>query len=144
MAEEEEEPKKPNYGKRNRAAGHNWELVVVKKLKLIGYPEVATSRAVSKLRDAQKVDICNTDESLYGRLPYNIQAKTYSSSVGYAKLLASMPKGKEINVVFLKQTALDKKRFLETGTYAILSLDDFYKMMEQITVLQGIKLDKAS
>lgn len=140
----DEEAKKPNYGKRNRAAGHSWELVVVKKLKTIGYPEVATSRAVSKLRDAQKVDICNKDESVYGRLPYNIQAKTYASSIAYAKLLASMPQGKEINVIFLKQTALDKKRFMETGTYAILPLDDFYKMMEQITVLQAINLDKAS
>lgn len=140
---EEEESKRPNYGKRNRAAGHSWELAVVKKLKSIGFPHVATSRAVSKLRDAQKVDICNTDESLYGRLKYNIQAKTYASSIGYAKLLASMPIGKEVNVIFLKQTALDKKRFMETGTFAILHLNDFYDLIEALQQ-EIIHLDKAS
>lgn len=128
----DEEAKVPSVGKRNKSAGHAWELKIIKRLKEIGYSDVASSRAVSRLRDSQKVDVCNRDESASGRLPYNIQAKTYSKSVAYPKILSEMPVGKEINVIMLRQTERSGPRFLERGTYAILPLEDFYRMMQQI------------
>lgn len=141
MAEEE---KKPNFGKRNKSAGHRWELDLIKRLKLIGFKHIASSRAVSKLRDAQKVDICNTDESIHGRLPYNIQAKTYAKNIAYPKILSEMPKGDEINVVLLKQTERVGDKFRPTGTYAILPMDHFFRVMEKLVKLEaekGLPLD---
>lgn len=132
----EEEAKRPSVGKRNKSAGHAWELKIVKRLKEIGYLDVASSRAVSRLRDAQKVDVCNKDESVSGRLPYNIQAKTYSKNVPYPKILAEMPVGKETNVIFLRQTERSGTRFIASGTYAILPLDSFYEMMQKIMNLE--------
>lgn len=140
-----EEPiKKPSVGKRNKSAGHDWELKIVKKLKEIGFADVATSRAVSRLRDAQKVDVCNKDEDINGRLPYNIQAKTYSKAIAYPKILSEMPKGKEINVIFLKQTERTGTRFIASGTYAILPLESFYMMMKKLIDLEkaeGLVID---
>jgi hypothetical protein len=118
-------------GKRNKAAGHGWELTCVKLLKSIGFLYAATSRLVSRLRDSQKVDITNIDEDAYGRLPYNIQCKNLSKACNYPKLLAELPKGKEINVVFHKQTKKVGTRFMPLGEYACLYLSDFILMMKE-------------
>lgn len=140
-------------GNRNRVAGHNYERACVDKLKGIGYLDVATSRECSRQRDNDKVDICNRnedpiDEGGSGRLEFNIQCKTLSKAAPYPKLLAELkehnkdPKGKRINVVFHKQTEKnDSGRFMPKGEYAILSLDDFLKIVKaRDSYTKGYKL----
>src|SRR5690554_1100805 len=122
---------------RNRDAGHKWERDCAKMLREIGYEDVRTSRECNRLRDAQKVDLCNSDEDTNGRLPYNIQCKTLSSSAQYSKLLRELDENNKnkdiINVVFHKMTQKSSSgRFLPVGEYALLNLVDFYKMVEQL------------
>lgn len=126
------ENKPKTNGKRNKQAGNAHEVQVVKKLKEVGYKHVATSRACNKIRDGEKVDVCNTDESKYGRLPFNFQCKTLSKPAPYGKILDEMPEGDEINVLIHKQTKKDKAgRFQHRGTYAIMAVDDFYDIIKR-------------
>lgn len=114
-------------GKRNRASGFNWEREGVKDFSLL-YPEVKTSRQVSRTRDAEKVDLAFPDEILYGRFPYNAQYKSYSSPIRYPLLLAEMPqKTSAINVVMHKQTVKSGTKFMTKGKYAIMAYEDFFK-----------------
>lgn len=134
---EENKPRTP--GKRNRAAGHNWEREVVLLLKAIGFINVATSRSQSRARDDKKIDIMNSDEDSHGRLPYNIQCKSESKSVAYPKILSQIPKDGRINVVFHKQTKRSGTKFLTQDMYAVLYLQDFLNMMSdtQLAIKRG-------
>lgn len=121
------EQKKTN-GKRNRNAGHSWELENVKSFKSM-YPEVATSRSCNRHRDAMKVDLAYADEYKHGRFPYNVQSKNYSKALAYMKLLSEMPQEDGIiNVILHKQTANSNGRFMTKGKYAILSYEDFFRL----------------
>lgn len=116
-------------GKRNRVAGSNLERALVTAF-LPFYPHVATSRNVSRVRDAEKVDLAHTDEIAYGRFPYNIQAKNYARAIKYPKILSELPKIPGIlNVIIHKQTQKVGSRFMPIGTYAIMPQDDFMKLV---------------
>lgn len=121
---------------RNRTAGHKWETDSAKNLRDIGYRDIRTSRECSRLRDAKKVDLCNSDEDESGRLPYNIQCKTLNKAAPYPKLLRELcehNKRKQINVVFHRMTEKSEGgKFMKVGEYACLNLDDFYRMMSLI------------
>lgn len=125
-------------GKRNRVAGHNWERECAKLLVKIGYPYVVTSRSENRKRDADKIDLMNTDEYENGVLPYSIQCKTLSTTAPYPKLFAEMKDLKgTVKVVLHKQTKKSEKgKFLETGRYAILPMDDFFNLIEENRKLQ--------
>lgn len=120
-------------GKRERQAGHNFELDCVKEFKKVGYSNVASSRSCNRLRDAQKIDLANADEDENGRLPYNVQCKNYSSAPNYVKLLKELranTRGKGIDVVLHKSTKKSESgRFLPQGKYAILNMTDFFNMV---------------
>lgn len=119
-------------GTRNRNAGHSWELENVADFKPL-YPQVATSRSCNRTRDAQKVDLAYADEFKYGRFPYNVQSKNYSTSLPYMKLLSEMPKEDGIlNVVLHKQTAKSETagRFMTKGKYAIMAYEDFFRLVK--------------
>lgn len=122
---------------RNRQAGHNWERLCAKELRDIGYTDLKTSRECSRLRDSQKVDLCNADEDASGRLPYNIQCKSLNSTAPYPKLLKELadnnPSDKQINVVFHRMTKKSEGgKFMNVGEYALLNLSDFYKIVAQL------------
>ena len=131
-------------GNRNRTAGHSWEREIAKVLREeVGYEDARCSRECSRLRDNQKVDICNADEDASGRLPYNIQAKCLSTISKYPKLLGELEEyngRKQINVVFHKQTekVAGSNRFMPRGKFACLNLDDFLKMMAKCRVLDDV------
>lgn len=119
-------------GKRNRSAGNSWEREVAQILREIGFPHVVTTRAESRIRDAQKVDLINRDEFKNGRLPYNIQAKNVKGHIQYGKVLAEMPTDSDIiNVIFHKQTVAHNGRFVTRDKFAILKMDDFLKLIQQ-------------
>lgn len=120
-------------GKRNKNAGHTWELQCVKKLDEAGFSGLGTSRNISRTRDAEKVDICSFNEGTEGRFEYNIQCKNLSKACNYPKLLSELPAdGNQMNVIFHKQTKKVNNRFMPLGEYAILNLSDFIGMMSDI------------
>ncbi len=119
-------------GKRNRAAGHGWERLIVQTLRDIGFPHVVTSRSESRSRDNQKIDIVNKDELKNGRLPYNIQAKNMVGTVKYPITLSELPKDANIiNVIFHRQTKKNGNRFNHVDDFAILYLKDFIELMRE-------------
>lgn len=124
-----EQKKHKTSGKRNRNAGHGWELELVKEF-LPLYPGVATSRAVNRFRDAQKVDLAYPDEHTMGRFPYNVQAKSYSKPILYPKLLSEIMQSDDaINVIAHKQTQRSGERFMTRGKFAVLNFSDFMKLV---------------
>ena len=139
--------KKPKVGaNRNRRAGHKFELLIVEKLREIGFDKVITTRAGSRTRDGQKVDIMNADEAENGRLPYNIQCKLSAKLVKYNDVLKSMPVStQQMNVVLHKYAPRSTGRkskgqiFVPVGTYAILDANDFLKLISTLLKLQSDK-----
>lgn len=123
-------------GKRNRTAGGNWERMLVKRFREIGFPHVVTTRSESRHRDAQKIDLINKDEHTNGRLPYNIQAKNVVGHLKYGKVLDEMPKhGPSINVVLHNQTEKRGNRFVTTDQFAIMYMEDFLALIVKIKEL---------
>ena len=120
-------------GKRNRQAGHKWERQLAAIFRSIGFPHVVTTRSESKSRDNQKVDLINKDEANNGRFPFNVQAKSATVSLKYAKLLSEMPKDRGVmNIVMHKQTRKVNNNFVESGRYVIMYLNDFVELVRQV------------
>ena len=119
-------------GKRNRQAGHKFELDVRNMLIEAGYPHVVSSRSASRLRDAQKIDLVNADEFTQGRLPFNIQCKNTCGGVNYHKLLDELPKDGQMNVIAHNRTVKTAGgKFVTKGQYAILPLEAFIKLINK-------------
>jgi|TARA_R110002096_G_scaffold232252_5_gene422110 hypothetical protein len=110
---------------RNRRAGHSWERECVKIL-IEFFPDVVTSRAESRNRDDQKVDLCYT-----GFL--NVQCKTLKDRVNYVEVLSEMPDEEgQMNVIFDKKTRKTPKgRFVTEGIYVHLKLEDFVELIRK-------------
>lgn len=120
-------------GKRNRAAGHNFELLCARLFREVGYPDVVTSRSSNRNRDALKIDLVNRDEVASGRLVWAVQCKNVKGHVKYGQLLEEMPTEVGIKKVVLhKSTKKVNNRFVEQGKYAILYLDDFMDMVKRL------------
>ena len=138
----EEEQIKKRGNSRNRDAGNSWERLIAKKLRELGFHDIKCSRECSRLRDSKKVDLCNADEDENGRFPFNIQAKSYNTHVKYAKLLKELEdhNGRnQVNVVFHKLTEKSiGGKFMPKGEFAILNLDDLYKMIEHISNMEEV------
>lgn len=118
-------------GRRNRSAGHNWEREGVKDFSLF-YPNVQTSRLVSRARDNEKVDLAHADELKDGRFPYNCQYKSYSKALPYYQILSEMPTTPGVpNVIMHKQTQKSKsgKKFVTLDKFAIMTAEDFFKFV---------------
>ena len=138
----EEQQEKKRGTSRNRTAGHGFERSIAQKLRELGFHDIKCSRECSRLRDSKKVDLCNADEDKNGRFPFNIQAKSYNTHVKYAKLLKELEdhNGRnQVNVVFHKLTEKSiGGKFMPKGEFAILNLDDFYKMIEHISNMEEV------
>lgn len=122
-----------SFGKRNRSVGHQTERLLATKFREIGFPHVVTSRSESRSRDNDKVDLINKNEAVVGRLPYNVQSKNSVKPVKYALLLDELPKIEGItNVVVHRQTVKTGNRFMTKDDFAILYLDDFFKLIKKL------------
>ena len=140
MSEEKEVKKKGSS--RNRQAGNGYERTVAKTIRELGHTDIKCSRECSRKRDSQKVDLCSEDEDEYGRFYLNIQCKNLNTLAKYPKLLKELEEHngrKQINVVFHKLTEKVGEKFMPRGEFAILNLDDFYKIAK---VLKDNNLDK--
>lgn len=115
----------------NRKRGNNFELVIIKKLKEIGFNRAVSSRAESRQRDAAKVDICYVE-------PYNFQCKNVVGKLNYHEVLAEMPDEKNNhNIVVHKMTyRTPAGRFHPIGTYAILDFEDLLKIISKSRSLE--------
>lgn len=126
-------PRKTN-GRRNKNAGNALEQMIVRELKAI-YPDIATSRLCNRYRDGQKVDLCNKDESIHGRLPYNIQCKNTSAGVNYLQLHGIMPDTPNVGNVIVHNYTLRKdlagggSRFETAGMFAIMQYRDMQRLL---------------
>jgi hypothetical protein len=121
-------------GKRNRAAGHTWERELASLFRMLGFPHVVTTRSESRARDNQKVDLINKDERKNGRFVFNVQAKNAVGHIPYGKLLAEMPdEPGVINVIAHKQTERRNTRFVGTGEFVVMNLNDFLTMVKIAT-----------
>lgn len=114
--------------KRNRTAGHAWELKCAELLKKY-FPFLVTSRSESRSRDNQKIDLINKDEYKNGKCPYNFQCKTTANTLNYSKVFKVMPKEEGINVILHKQTKKAGTNFMPVGQYAIMNLQDFLTLL---------------
>jgi hypothetical protein len=126
---------------RNRSVGHSWERDTVKLLREI-FPNIATSRACNRLRDSQKVDLVNADESVHGRLPYNFQCKCLTGNVDLEKLLKELPVIPQITNVILHRktkkivTKSKKAIFKVTGEYVYMDFEAFVNILRTLKTLQ--------
>jgi len=104
-------------GKNNRAKGHKLERDVVNDFKGLGWSNAKTSRAESKNRDDQKVDLCFTD-------PYNVQCKATIKCINYVEILSEMPVEENANIIV--------NRIKNKGDFVILGKDDFLELIKKI------------
>lgn len=130
--------------KRNKTEGSNWERECVKDLQGI-FPNIVTSRSCNWFRDGEKVDLVNQNEILDGRLPFNFQCKSLSTSANYSAILAEMPDTPGIpNVILNKKTKKAGSKFMTEGKFAIMYLPDFYELLTELERLKRIEHEKSS
>lgn len=119
-------------GKRNKSAGLGFERWLAQIFRWLGFANVVTTRFASRLRDSQKVDLMNQDEDVCGRLPYNVQAKNSVRLLKYDNLLSELPNNVGImNILIHNRTKKNGERFVTTGQYVIMHLDDMLTLIQQ-------------
>jgi len=104
--------------KRNRRAGHSYERDVVKRLREMGW-DVHTSRYASRLLDDSGVDIA-------GDFPYGIQCKATQLTPQVQDLLTTTA----ADVIFWRKMVKKGKNFYNSGEYAMMDVEMFYKLIE--------------
>ncbi len=120
-------------GRRNKVAGSTWERELAIAFRELGFTDVITTRQGSRELDAKKIDLMNSNLSIHGRLPYNVQAKNIKGHIPYAKVIGELPKEPGIvNVIMHKMTNKVGSRFILQDKFAILYLDDFLDMVRKL------------
>jgi hypothetical protein len=102
-------------GKSARVKGHTFERDIAKKFRDAGWPECETSRFASKKMDDMKVDLVETK-------PFYVQCKAVENLGPVHNVLAEMPKGQLINIVFHKKS--------RQGTIVAMSEEDFWALLK--------------
>jgi len=104
-----------------RRKGHDFERLVAKKLRDIGYPLAATSRQESRALDELEVDIAN--------IPIYIQCKAgYEKSRPKYELILTRMEEKLINRPKHPKWVLHKLNG-KTKTLAVTTSDEFYNIV---------------
>jgi len=120
-------------GKRNRQAGHRFELFCVNAFKQAGFNDVVSSRSSNRSRDAQKIDLVNRDEINSGRLPWAVQCKNVAGTLKYPAVLAELPNEPGITKVILhNQTQKVGNRFITRDRFAIMYMNDFMAIVKKL------------
>ncbi len=136
------EPKKKN---RNRQAGHKWECQVAKDLREHGYPHAVTARSSNRARDAEKVDIVNSNEFVNGRMMDDVQAKSTGSIpwqllLELEKLDKGKPKRRKILAVKLGQmsdTTSGKRRKVHQMKLAVMPWSNYLQMLAIVKTVEA-------
>ena len=118
-------------GKRNRAAGHGYELKIIKELKELVpvFKDAVSSRSESRNLDDKGVDIANTPG-------YSVQCKNSKTNPNYVELLNDLNNVGSlrgtIKVILHKKTKKAKANFIPVGEYALLTKQDFYNLVRLV------------
>jgi hypothetical protein len=104
-------------GRSARVKGHTFERDIVQWFKDLGWDKAVTSRAESKNKDDQGIDLCYTD-------PFSVQAKAVENLGSLHKILAAMPDDSNYNVVFHKRS--------RQGVIVAMTLDDFKELIQML------------
>ena len=100
---------------KGRPKGHGLERKIQKLFYSLGWIRCKTSRAESRNRDDQKVDLCYTE-------PFNVQAKAVEAMGSPHKALAEMPKEEgQFNLVWHKKN--------HQGSIVAMSEADFLRLL---------------
>lgn len=120
-------------GKRNRQAGHKFELDCIKAFKEAGFEDCVSSRSSNRNRDALKIDLVNRDEIASGRMPWAIQCKNVKGHLKYAAVIGELPKEPNVTrVVLHNQTEKVGTRFITRDRFAIMYMDDFMEIVKKL------------
>lgn len=141
LAPNPEPVKKKTNARRNKNAGHSFELESVKALRTIGFDHVVTSREENPRFDKLGIDLCNKNMHLNGRLIYNFQCKnmatkTKDDGIKYPMILNNMPKDDHPNILLHNQTVRSGDRFMTKGQFAITTMPDMLKILGHLNRLQ--------
>ena len=111
---------------RNRTAGNNFERLIVRELKELGY-DVVTSRSESKNMDDRGVDVFGPD------FPYYVQCKNSKTYQKLHELITSekLPTDKP-TIVFQRKTRKANTKFVTEGDYVSMSKETFYEILKQL------------
>lgn len=124
-------------GKRNRQAGHKFELTCVNAFKDAGFNDVVSSRSSNRNRDAQKIDLVNRDEVKSGRLPWAVQCKNVKGHLRYGAVLSELPDEEGITKVILhNQTEKVNDRFITRDRFAIMYMEDFMAIVKRLKIYE--------
>lgn len=104
-------------GRSARVKGHTFEREMAELFRSLGWEKCVTSRAESKNKDDQGIDLCYTD-------PFNIQLKAIENMGSAHKVLSEMPNDSNYNVVFHKKN--------RQGVVVSMSLDDFKELIQML------------
>ena len=104
-------------GRSARIKGHTFERGIVNWFKQLGWEKAVTSRAESKSKDDQKIDLCFTD-------PFNVQCKAVENLGSIHKVLSEMPKDTNYNLVFHKRS--------RQGVIVAMTMEDFEELIKML------------
>ncbi|TLX78418.1 hypothetical protein E9993_01685 [Labilibacter sediminis] len=112
----------------NKARGSSYEREVIKELQPYYKEKLYTTRNISTYLDSQGVDITTENPN---DIYINYQIKTTANNPNYLKVLEHMPKDDKLNVFINKRTKKsDGGRFLKVGELAVMSFEDYKKLIE--------------
>ena len=116
---------KKRTGAFNRNRGNAYERKLAKELNELGF-DVVTSRAESKLTDANKVDLIDKSQCL----PLSIQAKKTVATPNYFKIRSeSTVNPVSFCIIWAKQEA-GEKNMKTVGEVAIISKEMLYELLK--------------
>lgn len=101
----------------SKTKGSNYERKLAKEFRDFGFEDCKTSRFESKMLDDAGVDLTNTGI-------FNVQAKAVERLGAYHKILDSMPKDNNYNVIFHKRNRL--------GEVVVMTKEDFYDILQML------------
>jgi hypothetical protein len=126
----------------NRTAGHKWETDVAKDIRKAGYPFAITTRAGNRRRDAEGIDLCNSDEAENGRMVDDIQLKD-TTCIQWKLLLdlekadKSRKKRRKVLITKLGKTRPDAIR-THIGKFALMFYRDYLELLKVYNAAMAI------
>ena len=127
---------KKNYGKANRAKGHNAERLYAERFRELGYKFCKTSRQASRLHHDARLDLMF--------IPYNVQIKAGKQrglnpiaelKSMEEKITTLFPEDsvehKQPNIVILEKAVGRGKRRNKYDSVVILSFEDFKQFIKK-------------
>jgi hypothetical protein len=102
---------------KNRDKGNNFERIIAREFRDLGFANCETSRYASKKTDDMKVDLMFTE-------PFNVQAKAWKAAPSYHKTLKEMPEDTNYNIIIHRRP--------RQGDVVVIDKKDFYEIVEML------------